>query len=630
MSVPDKQVSARSVAPILHKKNRAASAPAPRRDGTTTLLIVLSLAALATIVLALLAFVKPDWRLWSVHSLAFIPRPAAIALLAAAALLLSPALQSRAAQIGRILIQPLNKIPAPVLAIGAGMFFYWQAVPAPLLGDGQLWLNEIATVQRTDSALDAPPQTRSRQLRKEPLETLIHDWATQALLPFYPPTDLAPPAVILLERAQRFQADENRLKRAAAQSFRILSALAGVLFVWMIVRFARAMLPAGNRALFMLLVLGTSSMLLFFGYVEHYSWVSLASMACLLSGIHALETKSLSWLPLALAALAVAFHYVAITVLPAVLFLSWSALNPGKKNGPPGRRMFTVLALFLLLGIIGYVRVQGWNGWISVLPLFPSFADDGYAIFSVTHLLDFANLLLLIALPALIIIAARGKNSFDNTTAFLFLAALSGFIFACSFNPNLGMGGDWDILATALWPTLILAAWLSAKLPAANHSRIISALAALILLIPVPYLWANLNTTTAITRYESLLKLDPQRAAYGWEKLLVYHESQANLPAAIRAGEQAVALVKNPRLNLKLADTYFRGGKFDDAARQAEIAARANPTYARYLVVVALETGKTGNWRKAREILQTATTCNPADTSISNMLYRFDRDVLGR
>lgn len=591
---------------------------------------VLTIAAIICIFFGGITLIFPHWRLWGVHAIAFIPQPAAITLLICTSLLLIPQLQNMILRF-RPNTNFLTRVPAPVIALGAGLLFYWQAVPAPLLGDGQLWLNELTLVERSNNEQENFKENLNRNLRKEPLEILIHDWAFTAILPFYPNTDTRPQSTALLERAGRYQQDENRIKRAATQTFRVLSALAGALFVWMVTAFARKNIPEKNRTSFLLITLGTSSLLLFFGYIEHYSWVSIAIVACLLSAIRACETNSNWWLPIFCAILAISLHFVAITLIPAIFFLIWTALKSrGKqKENAPEKRTLITLTLASLAGIVGYIYLKAWNGWISVLPLIPAFANDGYAIFSINHILDLANLILLIALPASIIAIFTLHRTISNATAFLLLAAISGASFAFSFNPNLGMAADWDILATALWPTIILAAWLISQSIHEKQFRIHLTLIAITLIIPLPYIWANLNTVSAIARYENILQLDPLRSSYGWEKLLVYHESKNDLPNAIIAGEKAVKAADNPRLHLKLADTYFRSGKFDDAAREAEIAARREKECASYLVVVALETGKTGNWRRCREILQIATECNPTDSSISNMLTRFDRDVLG-
>lgn len=592
---------------------------------------VLTLAAAASLLLAVMALVFPDLRLWGIHSLAFLPRPLAVILMLCAALLLVPKLHKTLFRNISAISARATAIPAPLLGLAAGVLFYLANVQAPLLGDGQLWLNELTMYHRTVIEKEDTKVPVKRNLRKEPLETLLHDVAFLAVIPFYPKSDTTATPPTLLGKAEAFQQSENYIKRAAAQAFRILSALAGALLVWWSVVFARKQIPPDGHVAFSLLMLCSSSMLLFFGYVEHYSWTSLLIVACLWSGVYASERRIFPWLALLLGLLAIAFHYVAITLLPALLFLLWSERKKnatGKQRPNYTAQALTLLLLFAVAGSIAYIQVRGWRGWISVLPLLPEFTRDGYALLSLPHLLDVLNLLLLLALPAVLIVCFLFRNHAARATAFLFVAALSGSAFALSFNPNLGMGGDWDILAAALWPLLGLAAWLLAQHESAREPRVISALLAIVLLIPVPYICANITTTAAIQRYEALLKFDPLRSAYGWEKLLVYYESKDDLPNAARAGIEAVKAEQNPRLRLKLADVYFRSGKFPDAAREAEIAARKDARFARYLVVVALETGKTGNWRECRRILQIATECSPADTSISNMLTRFDRDVL--
>ncbi|MBI5060063.1 hypothetical protein HZB60_09835 [candidate division KSB1 bacterium] len=608
-------------------RSRDERAGAPLPNGSH-LILALRVGGALLVAAMIAAYLWPQSRMWGVHALNYIPLAFGIPLVLVASFLLSPwsaaPLRKLHAWSARV-----PRLPALLFAGGAFALFYFRAVPAPLLGDGQLWLNELATIARYQEQHDTDrkfPENMERNLRKEPLEILLHDAVFQWVRPSYPQTESGPYPKNAFDALQRQSREENKRKDAAQQTYRLLSALAGALVVLLTILFVRRALAPPGRALFYWIVFGSSAMLLYFGYVENYAWASLALVACLFAGIVELGAgQRFPWRTWLCFALAVGFHYSMLVLFPAVLLATLLALRRATQPRPVRKLFATTGVLLALAGLAAYVYVQGWNGWFTILPLTAARSSDGYALLTLNHAVDLLNLLALLGLPALLLFAVRRGLASDGVSAFLLLAACSGLVYVATFNPNLGMAVDWDLLAVGLLPLIIGGAWLAASsTPPEQCAEVNAAIVACVLLVGLPYLYLNTNEPRLIHRYENLLRLDRGRSAYGWEKLGTHFERRGDANQMHRAYLEALQVEPNPRYHYKVADALLRRGSYEPAAKYAEAAARRAPQYAGLVAYIGVEVGKRGNGRLGRQLLQIASECNPADTLWASLVKNMD------
>ncbi len=563
----------------------------------------------ATLALSVLALLVPEWRIWAVHQFAFMHLALALPLLILAALLLSPY------GVRIVEHEALRKIsikPKP-LAIAVFGVFMLLSVQGSLLGDGQLCLTRLAHVgDMLESNETIPPGRFFSQ--KEPGTMLLHEGAFRIAMELF-----GPDIKVEKGRAGQQARVERQLKYRvlAMWCYRILSAIAGVLLVLILLRFVRARKEL-EPSVFWLMVLSCGGWLAYFGYVENYAWVILAMILFLIAGLKAMEPpRSIPLAPILLFMLAVGMHYMAIVMLPALVYLLWTMHfeqpDQEQQNATAqSKRMKILIITFLALGLVGYLYVEGWRGWISVLPLLPMWVHDGYALLSVRHFVDLINLTWWACGAAVLALVLTRKSSgnirANNQENFLLLAAGASAFFAAVFSPNLGMARDWDIVTAALWPTLFYGAWRLSQFEfdAIQLPKLRASLLAIILLILVPAVVVQTLESSAIAHFRSLLNIDASRSGYGWENLALYYQKTGELEKRVEAWEKAVASDKNPRYLYNLAEAYKLSDKINEASYYAMEAARANKEYASNLFYYATAQAKRGELLRARDLVETA------------------------
>ena len=475
-------------------------------------------AVLATVVTFGVLF--PQARTWGFHFLAYYPFESRIVLAGAAAFLallsLWPSwIAAAAARIRQIPLRPL--LLDAILALFCGIAFYVFASAVPLLGDGQLWIDELS---------DPGPNI---WVRRGPLTMFALDHLHQALRPL---TGLNVSGV-----------------------FRMTSALSGVLAVFAWLRFARA---AGTGPLAALLWgFAWGGVALFFGYVELY-----VIMAGVLSAMLALMLISLRrgrfslWVPL-LGLLAAAFNYAALTFWPAVAaYVVW-----GVTKRPLKPKAVFLCAAAIMAGAAGAYFVTGWyRGTPILLPLWPTGSSASGYVFQPRHLADLANGLVLACGPFLALLCARlaaRREPWEWTGERLLLALALAFPLAAYLmhNSHLGMARDWDIGCALLLaaPFASLSLWTAWRPSSTERAAGLPLVAAWLMLITIPWIGVQASEARALTRFTNLLRLDPERSASGWDYLGAFYRSRNQTDQWARCYEEALKHSDNPRFHYNLA-----------------------------------------------------------------------------
>jgi len=582
---------------------------------------------------ALLAGLHPELRVWGIHHLAFLPKGAAAGLLLLTAALWSP-LGPRFAGYLVKKLKPLANRSALWYALAAALLFFLLRVSVPLLGDGPLWIKELAWIGEFEARGRSVSLKRSL-MRKEPLELGLHE------LVFRATAALNPPSASSDSQAQsdgRQPSREQVFHRRAHAIYVYLSVIAGAFFVWMLVRFARQRLAAQARAPFLLLMFSGGGVLLFFGYVENYTWASLTMTACLLAGLSdAFPPRRFPWRTIVALVVAASFHLMSFLLLPAVAYLLYSLHITGRETDQRSRFPMSRTGVFLIATgvavLAGYLYVKGWKGWMSIIPLLSHWSRDGYAAFSLRHALDLVNLLALAALPALVILlfsrGRREKMAYERTQiGFLQLAAFCGLLFAALFNPNLGMARDWDLLAAALWPVLVWGAWTTARQDFGEHrAEFLAGVAGFVVLIAVPFILVSTIPAPSLARYETLLHMDRSRSAYGWENLAIYYESVGDVENRIRAWRTAAEVSDNPRYKLNLSIGLRMIGRLEEAEIYCVQAASKQPKFAYQLAYLAEAYLRQNRADKARELLTIAAELDSSNAQFRHMLQKLDQQL---
>ncbi|MFZ5433962.1 MAG: tetratricopeptide repeat protein [Calditrichota bacterium] len=623
MSKKRKQHTVISPAKIKPVRPAAALHPADSQR----LLLVLRIGGFVLAAAVIIAWVFPNLRVWGFHHPAFLPAWVSIPLVVAALLLWTP-VGSRTITKLSVQLRPLINRSAVWWAIAVAIVFLLLRVPVPLLGDGPLWVKELAWIGQFEARGQHVPGTRFL-MRKEPLELGVHELIFRAAAAMRNPD---PPATSAAQAKELHMRRDQWFTRVAYNTYSYLSIAAGALFVFMALRFARRRLPAESRAQFLIPLLTGSGMLLFFGYIENYSWASLAMLAFLIAGLDdAFPPRRFPVKSVITFGLAVGFHLSNFILLPALLYLLYNlhfqaADEAEQRVTAPRQRMVLILAGSAIAGIGGYIFVKGWKGWVSIMPLLPHWSKDGYAVLTTAHAVDLINLAVLILLPVALILftirPTKSGNIYEHVqSGFLTVAATGGLAFVAIFNPNLGMARDWDLLAMALWPTVLWGAWRLAHADfGTSRNVVLSAMLGFVLLIPVPYILGQVFLRPALQRYETLLHLDRSRSAYGWENIAIYYESVGDLENRIRAWKTAADVSGNIRYELNYAVALRLAGRLDEAEPLVRKAAAKVPDYAYQLVYLAQSYLDKGRLDKGRELLEYAAELDTADAQIPKIL----------
>lgn len=274
----------------------------------------------------------------------------------------------------------------------------------------------------------------------------------------------------------------------AARVYRALSTAAGFLLIPLVgMLLNRLDWARWRRVVYLGLMLTTAPVLLFFGYVESYTWLYLTVTLFLVGGLAFLQRRlSLVWVSV-LFGLALALHLTALFSFPALLAL---LLLPSAT--PLGHRLRDGLApALLILAISLLVQVGlGYDGaWFA-----RDFRSGAHALspwhpnpLSANHLQGLGGLVLFMAPFPLLLVLLRVRHWFASPAHTFLAAQVLGLALLYLFlDPKLGLPRDWDLLAAHSGGLLLLATLL---LPGNGwQSRAVVALG---LLTAVPWVVTN-------------------------------------------------------------------------------------------------------------------------------------------
>lgn len=420
------------------------------------LLSALHLWGLVLLTLHLAAFNLPEEWAWSLWPYTFLPPWLGwgVALL-----------------VGALIIPAVNQ---PAINLIEGVWQRWPArdarrrwfAVAALLSGLLFWLARLRHLRWGDSYL------LSVALSYPDLELrVIYNWQ-------------APFTVFLHQRLWQFVA-APLLGWPVETVYAAISIICGMAFVYLLLNFAaRLGRTPPEAAIIAGLVLTCGSMQLFFGYVENYTVVSLALLITLVLAWRALHGEiALLWPVLGLS-LANALHPSTVFLWPGMALLGWLCWRRGLVSGlglqlllPPLLVGASVLVLMEsgghgLAAFLGVDKPGGGDG-IWFVPLFETTTEwQHYTMFSVAHILDWANIHLLISpfgLPLLAVAAIAayrpGADIFDTPARrdFAIFLAVTGAMYILLtwlWNPDYGGRKDWDLFAPSAFVYTLLGGYL--------------------------------------------------------------------------------------------------------------------------------------------------------------------------
>jgi len=379
-------------------------------------------------------------------------------------------------------------------------------------------------------------------------------------------------------------------RTAALTSFRIISVASGIGFLLVLLSAARALFERlSSRIFFVLGLLSGAYLLLFFGYVEYYSVLTLAVAAFCLIGLLTTQGRLPRWLPLLIVAVASLLHVFGLTMLPAAVYLLFRDTRAGRRIAAlPGIVRIAVLTVALAALAAGffYLYATSFTFRFNFVPLIEDrFTVEGYTLLSLHHLTDYLNLLLLL-LPGLplVLLAAAGKSMRRELTRpelrFLLTALIPALAAAFLFDPKFGMPRDWDLFAFVGIPLTTTAFYL---LIVTRTQSAVGRLA-LPLALGLGFLMLGPRVTSqaipeiAIAHFESYLQQNWLLNKKGQTFLAEYYDRSGDVWRNMEADRRFDSLNTDGRYLLRGVE-LFHAGRYQQAADMATRAIEINPIF---------------------------------------------------
>jgi tetratricopeptide (TPR) repeat protein len=445
----------------------------------------------------------PKERLWGINHLAYFSPYFAIFFSILGLLLLVPKINLRVQNIIKKLLNPLYRLTIQkhkylyfaIFSFSSIAVFWLFRVKTQLLGDGYHLMSTFATGKIFPT-----------MLTWEPLEVGIH--------------------VFLYKFLSQFAAVDP------LTIYALVSYLAGMVFIFFAILTSDLLGKDKFEKVFVFSILvSMGSILLFLGYVEHYSLTYANILAYLYFALRYLK-KGGSILPSTFVfILGCLLHLLTFCFFPSLVFLYLLKSHGKTKELYVSKKrmiIFLLVSLSAFGGIYFYVMKRGQvSSLLAIaLPLSPLKSIwEGrldYTLFSSSHLLDLFNEQLLLSpigfvLAFTLIVFYRKKIDFKDRV-FQFLLILIPFQLTFHFlvNPKLGAVRDWDMFFfTALGYTM-LGIYLFSKLTR-NEKRVRYIGTALVftsLLSTLPWGWLNHNVQKSVKRIIDAVEMDPANYSY--------------------------------------------------------------------------------------------------------------------
>ena len=263
-------------------------------------------------------------------------------------------------------------------------------------------------------------------------------------------------------------------------AYRILSPLAGVIFVFAALKLADGLGRTRlEKVLTTSLLLTLGLMQLFFGYAENYSFAAAGVLIFLWLALDTLRDRRPLWQPALALALTHVFHPATLALVPALLALMLSQVQQ-KRLSWLAALLQTTLPMLVVGGVTTLLMTVNGHGLATLTTSDSPGGGDGrwlvplrhtatrwehYTLFSAAHLLDWLNAHVLsapVTLGSLMIVAAaagRRVRSTDPALRFLLVAAGFYWLFTWIWNPDYGGQRDWDLFSLAALPGTVLLAY---------------------------------------------------------------------------------------------------------------------------------------------------------------------------
>ncbi len=383
----------------------------------------------------------------------------------------------------------------------------------------------------------------------------------------------------------------NLLGQVSGESaYALYSMICGTVFVTVIYRFK---VPAGwmnsGSSYIKWLILTMGGIQLFFGYAESYSLYYPMSVIYILMAARYLETgKGIIWTTV-LFVLLPFVHLTGIFLLPSMLYIIYRNYRSNRVLGRVdraadsfGRHLPVIILavsmiLLIIIILLAEIKGQSYSGGLAN-KLLPLFSVGTYSVFSISHILDVFNELLLVIPIGLVMIfyllRRRGKNEGAGLTYFYGIISASAILFLLLVNPQLGFARDWDLFSipAASLGVVIMLSFLKSYSGSGGKDRILRSLVMGSVVFSGVWVMTNSSVNIQFARAEEILKLNENARRYGTELLAQYYlKETGNLEKGLELLEGIPDNMKNGHVYSAIARTELDLERYDKALQAARL-----------------------------------------------------------
>ena len=414
-------------------------------------------------------------------------------------------------------------------------------------------------------------------------------------------------------------------KESALTAFQILSYASGAVTVYNFLCIAQRFADdARIRLLTFVTLIGSGSMLLFFGYVEHYPVIWAAAAVFFNMALRYCDTGRGFYIVLLSFVVSVFLHLEAVSLAPAVIYLVLHKLGMDHFlfSRQTLSRVLLILAYLTSISAVLWISKQRIDFEVLFLPVLNGRpASPEYAMFSLRHLLDIVNLLFLVC-PGWLALAVIGIAGGETRVPasfmrFLILSSVGSLTFLMAIDPAFGMARDWDLMSLTCLPLGLYLVCSAKRAMNLVTDRLLIAFGITAMVVTVSFVSTATNRASSETRALNLLRLYGSKNNSGWVVLSDYYYERGESDKASVVVREMRSVFGDDTLIVR-GYSYLEKQKYDEAFKLAERLVKKDPYRPEYLQLLGNACGKLGRTEPAIDYYDRSIALRPYDARLRN------------
>ena len=434
-------------------------------------------------------------------------------------------------------------------------------------------------------------------------ESFIHKWSQ-------------PGSILLIRFVQRVLGGYS--EQTATLAFQILSFLSGGLFLYYVIAVIEILTENVIKRLLLLATLFFSgSLLLYFGYVEFYAMSWACAAMFVFYSLKSLSEKKYIWFSVFVFLIMILVHIQAIYFIGGLCYiLLYHIKSPILKK--TGVMLFALAAsagVFLLIWLY-HTKIEFE---VLILPLLQGRpVAPHFTIFSVPHLIEICNLVLLIAPGSFILVGLSvfaGKfRKLQSQNLFLLYTSLGSLLFLVLYGAAITMGRDWDIMSlTCFTPLLLICSQFDSGI-LQKYLKPVIAYILVTMIISASFISVGVSKEATEKRFYRLLN---ENNRSGWVIYANYFLSEGN-----EAKYQSILNEMNELfpeyIELQRGYSYLEQGRIQSAKEIAESLVTKDNYQPDFHQLLANVFEAEGNYTMADSHFQIAHSLHPYQSTLKN------------